>query len=216
MTAKILSQQHRFIRLSVVFAVLLLFISGLPVAVSESGGEEQSSYFSAEYIQKIIDNTPATDPSLMDQVRANSKTVAVSGTIPAMAKGEESYQWGILLQGVLKKINADGSLSPYLWDNGGAVIGYGSYDSYIQISVHAEADLSDEEINALIRIVSDAGKEYGIDNIPIVIEKRALAQGFVPASSSNAPVEPKTIPGVGLLVCGILVLGTVLISRRKN
>ncbi|MDL2261203.1 hypothetical protein LJC08_03120 [Methanimicrococcus sp. OttesenSCG-928-J09] len=210
---KILRQAASFSKsMPVLFVLALLIFSSLPVV----SAEEQQSYFSADYIQEIIDNTPATNPALLDQARSNSKTITVSGTIPALQKGNESYNWFILLQGVMKKINTDGQLGPYLWDNGGFIVGYGSSQEYIEVFVNADSTVSDEEIAQVVQIITNAGKEYGINDIPIIIERNTHAQGFIPSESTSpkSPDEIKTIPGVGLYICALLVVATVLITRK--
>lgn len=212
-TEKILRQTGLFSKsLPVLFVLALLIFSSLPVV----SAEEQQSYFSADYIQEIIDNTPATNPALLDQARSNSKTITVSGTIPALQKGNDSYSWFVLLQGVMKKVNTDGQLEPYLWDNGGFIVGYGSSQDYIEVFVNADSNVSDEEIAQVVQIITNAGKEYGVNNIPIIIERNTHAQGFIPSESASpkSPDEIKTIPGVGLYVCALLVVATVLIACK--
>lgn len=94
-------------RVSVSFILLLLVFFSVPY-VSAADDEVTSSYLPADYIQSIIDNTPATNPALLDEARSDPNTVAVAGTIPAFPQGEDAYRWGLVLQGVLKKINQTG------------------------------------------------------------------------------------------------------------
>ncbi|WNY28725.1 hypothetical protein MmiEs2_09280 [Methanimicrococcus stummii] len=192
----------------VIFTALLMLLlsSALPAGASES---DTSSYFSEEYIQDIINNTPATDVSYFKQASLNADTIAVFGTLPAFSKGRESYEWFVLLQGVTSKLNEDGKLAPYLWDNGGFIIGYGYQNSVILISIHSE--YSDEEMNAVIQIIEEAGQFYGISDIPIIIEQNTHAQAY----TDNAEPE-KTIPGVGLAACALLSLFVVLFIRKSK
>lgn len=190
----------------------LVFSSALPAGAAES---DTGSYFSDDYIREIINNTPAADTAYFDQARFDANTVAISGTVPALSKGRESYEWFVLLQGVMKKINDEGKLEPYLWENGGFVIGYGCPSSYIQIYVYSESDYSDEDINAVIQIIQDAGKSYGIDDIPVIVEINTHAQGYVGGPVKQQESE-KTIPGVGLAACAVLSLVVVLFIRKSK
>ncbi|WNY22787.1 hypothetical protein MmiHf6_00720 [Methanimicrococcus hongohii] len=212
MSAETLSRCRSSRRASVFF-ILLLFISLTVPVVSAAGDEVTSSYLPAEYIQSIIDNTPATNPALFDQMRSNQSIIMISGTIPALPQGEESYRWGLVLQEILKSINNDGLLTAYHKDNGGFIIGYGSQENYIIISVHADSEVTDEELNQIIKVIQSAGENAGIADLPIVIEKSTPAQGYAPAASSG-PAETKTIPGVGLGISALLVVAVVLSARK--
>ncbi|MDL2261204.1 hypothetical protein LJC08_03125 [Methanimicrococcus sp. OttesenSCG-928-J09] len=199
--------------------ISLILLSVIFSSVPPAGAVESDtgSYFSADYIQEIIDNTPATNPNLLEQARFNNTTVAVYGRIPALPRGNESYRWFTLLQGTMKKVNEDGKLEPYLWDNGGFIIGYGCPSEMIQIFVYSGAEYSDEDLEAIVKIVQDAGKEYGIEDIPIIVESNALAQGYInDMSAKTEPAAPKTIPGVGLATCALLVMVAVFFVRKSK
>ncbi|WNY22788.1 hypothetical protein MmiHf6_00730 [Methanimicrococcus hongohii] len=198
-------------RLSVLTLLFILLISSvLPAGAVESNS---GSYFSEEYIQEIINNTPAINSSSFELAVRNENTVLAAGTVPSLAKGRESYEWFVLLQGIMTKINDEGKLEPYLWDNGGFIIGYGYTDSFIEISVHADSGYTDADLNAIAKIVNDAGKTYGIDDIPVIIESKALSQGYSDSGSQRAEPE-KTIPGVGLGISALVVIGVVLSARK--
>lgn len=213
MAAQIFRQTNISEILPILFLASLFIFSSLPISVAE---EEPQSYFSANYIQGIIDSTPAPNPSILEHARSNSNTITVSGTIPRLAKGNESYNWFVLLQGVLGEVNAGGQLEPYLWDNGGFIIGYGSQEGHVKVIINDNSAVTDEEINQVIQIFTDAGKEYGINDIPVILEKNTHAQGFVQGESASpkSPDEIKTIPGVGLYICALLVVATALITYR--
>ncbi|MDV0444646.1 hypothetical protein MmiAt1_01780 [Methanimicrococcus sp. At1] len=189
--------------------VLVILISLISPALA--GATDTESYFSESYIQEIINNTPAPDSVLFEQAKKDSNTVAAAGNIPVLLPGRESYEWFVLLQGTVKKINDENQLDPHLWDNGGFIIGYGCHHSYVQ--VYVSGTYSDEDINKVIRIVQDAGKAYGIDDVPLIIVIDEHAQGFdnTPAGSG----EPaKTIPGVGLGASAFLALFVVLCINK--
>ena len=207
--------RSRYSRRVSVFSVLLLliFISVLPASVAAD--EVTSSYLPADYIQSIIDNTPATNPTLLDEARSDPNNVAVAGTIPGFSQGEDAYRWSLVLQGVLKKINNESLLTPYLWDNGGFVIGYGCPSDHIQIFVNSDSEYTDEDIAQVIKVIQDAGKEAGIADLPVVVEIGTHAQGFVPAAAASQG-EIKTIPGVGLGISALLVVAVVLSARKLN
>lgn len=197
----------------------LTFSSVLPAGAAES---DTDRYFSNDYILQIINDMPAVDTNLFEQVKSAENTIAVSGTVPAFSRGRESYEWFVLLRGVVTKVRSEGKLEPYLWDNGGFVIGYGCPNSYVQIFVYSGSDYSDEDINTMIQIVQDAGRSYGVDNIPVVVISSTHAQGFDDSISIyqqpvESPVESeKTIPGVGLAACAVLSLIVVLFTRSKK
>lgn len=213
MNAEILLRSRYLRRVSVFFVLLLLIFLSVSF-VSAAEGEVTSSYLPAEYIQSIIDNTPATNPALLDEVRSDPSTVAVAGTIPALSQGEDAYRWSLVLQDVLKNIDQKGLLAPYQWDHGGIVIGYGCPGDHIQIFVNADSEYSDEDIAQVIKVVQDAGKEADIKDFPVVVAKKTHAQSF-PADLSTQPQdEVKTIPGVGLGI-SILLVAAVVLSARK-
>lgn len=116
----------------------------------------------------------------------------------------------------MKKVNSEGKLEPYLWDNGGFVIGYGCPSSYVQIYVCSESDYSEEEIDALIQIIQEAGKSYGIDDIPVIVEINTHAQGYINSGAVPQNETEKTIPGVGLAACIVLSLVVVLFIRKAK
>lgn len=206
-------------RLFVLIMLLsLAFSSVLPAGATESYTGE---YFSDAYIRRIIDDTPATDPALFERTKSSENVIVVSGTVPVLAKGRESYEWFVLLQGVMKKVDNSGELDPYLWDNGGFVIGYGCPSSFVHIYVYSESDYSEEDINAIVQIIQNAGKSYGIDDIPIVVELNTHPQGYincsaVPSQQTQTRESEKTIPGVGLAACVILSLVVVLFIRKSK
>ncbi|WNY28726.1 hypothetical protein MmiEs2_09290 [Methanimicrococcus stummii] len=195
-----------------VFFVLLLLVSLFVPLVSASGDEVTSSYLPAEYVRSVIDNTPATNPALIEQASLNSKTVAAFGIIPALPQGEESYLWGLVLQDILKDIHNGDLLASYHWENGGFIIGYGYRNDHIYVSVNADSQFADEEIESVIKIIQDAGKKADINDLPIIIEESVHAQAFKPSGASSA--ETKTIPGVGLGVCVFLLIAVVLSVRK--
>ncbi len=200
-------------RISVFFVLLLLIFLSFPI-ISVADEEVTSSYLPTDYIQSIIDNTPATNPALFDEAISDPKTVAIAGTIPAFSQGEDAYRWSLVLQGVLKKINNESLLAPYQWDNGGFVIGYGCPSDHIQIFVNSDSEYTDEDIAEVIKVIQDAGKEAGITDLPVIVEIGTHAQGFVPANASAPQGEIKTIPGVGLGISALLVVAVVLSARK--
>ncbi len=191
----------------------LIFSSVLPAGAAEP---VTGSYFSEDYIQDIINNTPAADTAHFKQAKSDANTIAVSGAVPVLSKGRESYEWFVLLQGVMKKVNDEGKLEPYLWDNGGCVIGYGCPSSYIQIYVYSESDYSEEDISAVIQIIQEAGKSYGINDIPVIVEINTHAQGYLNSGSVVQNEPEKTIPGVGLAACIVLSLVVVFFIRKSK
>lgn len=199
------------------FVVLILLFSAFLSPVSALNETNAESNFSSDFVQEIIDNTPNSSPDALNQMNSGPKTIAVSGTVPVLSDGAESYHWFILLQDIMETANQDGLLDSHLWSNGGSVIGYGCPQSYILIYVHSEAEYTDEDISDILQIIQDFGKEYGIEDIPIVIEENIHAQGYIAASSNTvpAPAEPKTIPGVGLLACVLFSVAAAFISRKR-
>lgn len=206
--------RSRYLRRVPIFFILLLFLFLSVSIVSAADDEVTSSYLPAEYIQLIIDNTPATNPALLDEARSNPKTVAVAGAIPAFTQGEDAYRWGLVLQDVLKKINNEHLLAPYQWDHGGFIIGYGCPGDYIQVFVNADSEYTDEDIAQVIKIVQDVGKEASIKDLPVVVEKGTHAQAFGPANVESPQGEVKTIPGVGLSISVFLVAVVALFTRK--
>ncbi|MDV0444645.1 hypothetical protein MmiAt1_01770 [Methanimicrococcus sp. At1] len=204
-TKKIL--RHNLLKYAV-FILLLVSVT-LPVSVA-SDGETGQSLLPTDYIKSIIDNTPATNPELIKQAASGQNTVAVSGTIPTLPKGEESYHWNLILQNILKEIHTEDLLASYHWDNGGFIIGYGCTPDYIEISVHSEAQYSDSEVKKVIQAVQSAGEKHGISDVPIIIEKSLPPQGY----AQTQPDAVKTIPGVGLGVGALLVIAAVLIVSK--
>lgn len=198
-----------------IFIILLslIFSSALPAGAAES---DTGSYFSDDYIQGIINSTPAVGPALFEQSKSAENTIAASGIVPVLAEGRESYEWFISLQNVVEKVNNEGTLAPYHWDNGGFIIGYGCIGSHIQISVYSEAAYSDEDINAVIQIIQDAGKTYDIVDAPLIIESSKHAQGYEPepAQEGQEGSAPPDVPGVGLTACVVLSLIAVFFIRK--
>ncbi|MDR2944906.1 MAG: hypothetical protein LBU81_07515 [Methanosarcinales archaeon] len=206
--AEIQKDRHSKVMSRLFILMILLssiFFTAAPAAAEESNA---GNYFSDEYIMEIINSTPAVDAALFEKAKSNEKTISVSGTVPVLAEGRESYEWFVLLQSAMRKTNDEGKLEPYLWDNGGFIIGYGCPTSHIQVSVHADADYSEEDINAIIQIIQDAGKAYNIDNVPIVIEEDDHVH--------HMSETEKTTPGVGLLSCVLLSLAVVFFIQRAR
>ncbi|MDR0767782.1 MAG: hypothetical protein LBE57_05020 [Methanosarcinales archaeon] len=204
--------QHRYSQRVFVFFVLLLLLSLSVPVVSAAGDEVISSYLSAEYIRSVIDNTPATNPALLDQIALKQNTVAVYGVIPALPQGEESYRLSLLLQEVVRIIHNDGSLVAYQWDNGGFIISYGSQKEYVIVSVHVDSHFTNEEINQVIQIIQDVGKEAGIPDLPIVVERDEHVRIEVP----EAPSDPApAIPGIGIGISVLIVLALSAVLVRK-
>lgn len=205
-------------RHSLILAVILsLFISGacaLENSPDVLPSNESSGY--SEYIQAIINNTPPTNPAFLDESRNNEKVIAVSGRIPSYRAGQESYDWFVLLQKVLKKINDEELLEDYQWDNGGYIIGFGCPHDYLHFYVYADADVSEEELNEIISIITKAGESYNISDIPIVVERDYPSQGFNPTDPNSLPDEMHSLPGLGIF--GLLIcfgLAVILLIRAK-
>lgn len=201
--------------LLIFLSVLLLFIL-LPAAYAAENSsdiiplDENPAHF--ELMQSIIDSTSPTDPDALIEARKNEKVIAVSGTIPRYAAGEESYKWFVLLQGVLTKINDEKLLEDYHVDNGGFLIGYGCPRDYLHFYVFSEADVSDEDLNAVIKIIADAAEYYNIAEVPVIIERDAPSQGFNPESSEPSPANISGIGFFGLIFC--FGLAGILLMRK--
>ncbi|MDR2944909.1 MAG: hypothetical protein LBU81_07530 [Methanosarcinales archaeon] len=96
MIAETVLKEFYFKTVFSLFVLLLLVFSSVPI-VSAADGAAASGYLPADYVQSIIDNTPATDPAVLDEARSDPNVIAVAGTIPSFSQGNEAYRWDLVL-----------------------------------------------------------------------------------------------------------------------
>ena len=103
---------------AVVSALILLvvFASAYGVSDREAGTDQD--------LQELIDNVPAPEQQTLDKCRKDPDVLAVSGKMPELKAGKDSYDLFVSLQNVREKVTRDGILKEYMYPQG-PVVGYG-------------------------------------------------------------------------------------------
>jgi hypothetical protein len=56
-----------------------------------------------------------------------------------------------------------------------------------------DSECTDDEINQILKIIQEAGKEEGINDLPVVIVRETYAEGFIPTTGPSAETEPEHV-----------------------
>ena len=125
------------------------------------GGIADAATYSKEQIaqdpelQELINNVPAADPDILEQVREDQNVRAVFGQIPKSAVGKETYGLYGRLDNVRANVRADGALKEYICPNG-PVCGFGvNANNYFVVLLYDEAyECSDDTVNEIHAILN--------------------------------------------------------------
>ena len=155
-----------------VLAVTALIM--LAVFVSADGGSDRDVGIDPD-LQELIDNVPAPDQQTFDKCREDPDVPAVSGKMPELKAGKDSYDWFVSLQNVRQKVTRDGILKEYMYPQG-PVVGYGvRAEHYFTVALYNENDDENgpdaEMVDEIISVLTAAAAEEGISDMPIVVEK---------------------------------------------
>ena len=155
-----------------VLAVTALIM--LAVFVSADGGSDRDAGIDPD-LQELIDNVPAPEQQRLDKCRTDSDVLAVSGKMPELKAGKDSYDWFVSLQNVRQKVTRDGILKEYMYPQG-PVVGYGvRAEHYFTVALYNGNDDENEPdaemVDEIISVLTVAAAEEGISDMPIVVEK---------------------------------------------
>ncbi len=155
-----------------VLAVTALIM--LAVFVSADGGSDRDVGIDPD-LQELIDNVPAPDQQTFDKCREDPDVLAVSGKMPELKAGKDSYDWFVSLQNVRQKVTRDGILKEYMYPQG-PVVGYGvRAEHYFTVALYNENDdengTDPETINEIFSVLTAVAAESGISDMMIVVEK---------------------------------------------
>lgn len=147
--------------------LLVVFASAYGVSDREAGTDPD--------LQELIDNVPAPEQQTLDKCRKDPDVLAVSGKMPELKAGKDSYDLFVSLQNVREKVTRDGILKEYMYPQG-PVVGYGvRAEHYFTVSLYNENDGENgtdaETIDEIIAVLTAAAAESGISDMPIVVEK---------------------------------------------
>ena len=155
-----------------VFAVTALII--LAVFASADGGSDRDAGIDPD-LQELIDNVPAPDQQMPDKCREDPDVLAVSGKMPELKAGKDSYDYFVSLQNVRQKVTRDGILKEYMYPQG-PVVGYGvRAEHYFTVTLYNENDDENgpdaETVDEIISVLTAVAAEEGISDMMIVVEK---------------------------------------------
>ncbi|MDV0447695.1 hypothetical protein MsAg5_16060 [Methanosarcinaceae archaeon Ag5] len=138
-------------------------VSNLPVVIIRSGFPIPSEIAKEAEAQKNIDNYPGTDPEKFENLKSNEHTVRISGTVPSIAAGRESYEWHQQLEFVETVVRTFGlNYSDYRVRDRMAA-------DYRVVGVDENGlDVIDVD-KYFIDVYTQIGRKNGIDNYPIVV-----------------------------------------------
>ncbi|MCM1986341.1 S1 family peptidase [Methanococcoides seepicolus] len=123
-----------------------------------------------EDLKELIDNIPPTNPSILEDKKENKNVLKTKGKIPKITEGKEVYEWQKKLDKIRRRINKDKALASYTED--GTVMAYGVHkDGYFIVMNDENAEITEEEMVDITKIIDKYAKYLGISDTPIVFTK---------------------------------------------
>ncbi|WNY23955.1 hypothetical protein MmiHf6_12790 [Methanimicrococcus hongohii] len=128
---------------------------------------------SREEAQKMLDSNPPTNPSELYEIAARGNVLAIYGEIPQKMSGADSYDWFMTVNEIVFSIAESGELNEYNHIG----LGAGNFMT-IAIEEGREADLTDDDLEAMRAIVYKYAEASNVENFPLVIQTETIPIGY--------------------------------------
>ncbi|WP_338102049.1 hypothetical protein [Methanolapillus millepedarum] len=186
-------------------------MSLVPASVAEEVSLNESEYENISISQPddpLPRLYPETDRSAFKNLEKADGVLKTSGEVPRKSEGADAQSWNEDLEKIVSGLQSDSEFEKYLSENGGLIdMFFVNYD-YISIVLSGESKLTNQELDNIIQMITVAGEENGIRNIPIAVY----------GNSTNIESEnEQQIPGFEFLVTGVVfAVLCVFLFRKKS
>jgi hypothetical protein len=126
-------------------------------------------------IQKMVDETPSTNPAMFEEMAKAQDTVAAYGEVPSI-NGEEAYDWGLSLQRIARSIQDNDALKKYEVINDGLITYGRGNDGFfiVYLNVERKDQITLEDIENIKNTFEEYAEKEGIYNLPIIFSYSKL------------------------------------------